>query len=177
MNPKLQRQFDLLEEARADIVRKVSNVSESTYATSKGDKWSIAQILIHIVISERLAVLYMRKKSLGVQTLKDSGLIEPVKLMLLKVSQRLPLKYKVPTSIREKTPVAPPKDELFKIWEEERAKLKTFLSSIEEQHVNKMIFKHPIAGMFNAAQGVAFLREHLLHHKPQIVKLLSRSAE
>jgi hypothetical protein len=173
VNPKLQHEFDRLEQARAEIVNKLTNVNESSFAASTGEKWSVGEILIHIIISERLAVLYMRKKSLGVQTLKNSGLIEPLKLMLLKVSQRLPLKYKVPTSIRDKTPIPPSKEELLRMWEDERSKLKTFLSSIEETHINKMIFKHPIAGMFNAAQGVAFLREHLLHHKPQMVKLLA----
>jgi hypothetical protein len=63
------------------------------------------------------------------------------------------------------------------MWEEERSKLQMFLTSIDEKHINKKIFKHPIAGMFNAAQGVAFLREHLIHHRPQIVKLVKSSGK
>lgn len=175
MNSKLQYQFNLLEQTRTEIVDLLSGVDQTSFERNVRDKWSIAQILIHVITSERLAVLYMRKKSLGVDSLKNSGVIEQIKLLLLRISQRLPLKYKVPTSIRDKTPVAPTKDELLAMWETERAKLKTFLSSIDDKHVSKMIFKHPIAGMLNAAQGVAFLREHLIHHRPQIVKLISRS--
>lgn len=171
MNLKLQHQFNRLESTRAEIIALLANIAEPSFHKSENGKWSIAEILMHIITSERLAVLYMRKKSLGVDTLKDSGLIEPLKVLVLQVSQRLPLKYKVPTSIGEKTPIAPPKDELLKIWEDERAKLKQFLSGIEDKHVRKLIFKHPIAGMLNAVQGVIFLREHLVHHKPQIVRL------
>ena len=68
--------------------------------------------------------------------------------------------------------LAPPcKEELLKSWEETRQELKSFLESIEEKNIHKKIFKHPIGGMLNVIQGVAFLREHLLHHKPQIIKL------
>jgi uncharacterized damage-inducible protein DinB len=175
VNSKLQQQFNLLEQTRTEIVNLLSGVDQSSFERSVHGKWSIAQILMHVITSERLAVLYMRKKSLGVQTLKNSGILEPLKLLLLQVSQRLPIKYKVPTSIRDKTPLPPPKEELLKVWEEERAKLDRFLSSIDDKHVSRMIFKHPLVGMFNAAQGVAFLREHLMHHRPQIVKLISAS--
>lgn len=175
VNSKLQHQFNLLEQTRTEIVNLLSDVDQASFERSMRGKWSIAQILIHVITSERLAVLYMRKKSLGVDALKDSGIIEPLKLLVLQVSQRVPLKYKVPTSIRDKTPVPPSKEEMLKMWEEERAKLSKFLSSIDDKDVRKMIFKHPIAGMLNAAQGVAFLREHLIHHRPQIVKLISTS--
>lgn len=172
MNSKLQRQFNRLESTREKIIQLLAPVDEGSFHRSENGKWSIAEILMHVITSERLALLYMRKKSLGVDALKNSGIIQPVKVLLLQMSQRLPLKYKVPPPIKEKTPVAPSKVELIKMWEEERAKLKQFLAGIEEKNVNKMIFKHPIAGMLNAAQGVIFLREHLLHHKPQIVRLM-----
>lgn len=171
MNYKLRVQFDRLEKARHDVIKLISPIDETDFMKEKGNKWSLGQILIHIVTSEKLALQYMRKKSLGVDSLKDSGFFEPMKLMILKFSQRLPIKYKVPKAIREKTPQPVPKAELIRLWGESRSELRKFLESIEDKNVNKKIFKHPIAGMFNASQGIAFLREHLLHHKPQILRL------
>ena len=171
MNSKLRVQFDRLEKARHDVITHISHIDEMCFRKSNGNKWSVGQILIHIVTSEKLALQYMRKKSLGVDALKNSGIVEPIKLTILKVSQRLPIKYKAPKGIREMTPEAISKQELITLWDQSRLELKTFLESIEEKHINKKIFKHPIAGMFNASQGVAFLREHLLHHKPQILRL------
>lgn len=173
MNSKLQHQLDLLEKLRIDITELVSHIDEADFNRSTGGKWSIGQILIHVVTSENLALHYMRKKSLGIDKLQNAGFIEPIKLTLLKISQRLPIKYKVPKGIHEKTPQAPSKEELFRTWKQGRADLTMFLGSIEEKNINKKIFKHPIAGMFNATQGIAFLREHLLHHRPQIVRLVS----
>jgi hypothetical protein len=171
MNSNLQQQFIRLENSKADITKLVSYIDEENFRLGIGNKWSPGQILIHLVTSEKLALQYMQKKSLGVASLNNSGFIEPVKLALLKISQRLPIRYKVPKIIHEKTPTPPSKEELLRAWDQSRSELKTFLDSIDEKNINKKIFKHPIAGMFNVIQGVAFLREHLLHHKPQIVKL------
>jgi uncharacterized damage-inducible protein DinB len=174
MNPKLQQQFDLLEQSRKEILQQVSRVDTSAFKASLNNKWSLGEVLIHIITSEKLALQYMQKKSLGVDSLANAGFLEPLKLLLLRASQRLPLKYKVPKVIKEKTPEAPGKEELLKHWEENRNELKAFLSKIDDKHLDKKIFKHPIAGMFNAAQGVAFLREHLIHHKPQIQRLVNK---
>ena len=174
MNSILERQFSLLQQSKDNILALISPIDESEFHKNTPGSWSIGQILVHLVTSERLALEYMKKKSLGVDTLEKSGFIESVKLAILKISQRLPIKYKVPKTIRERTPEPPRKDELLLLWQNERQQLKMFLESIPHQHVNKKIFKHPIAGMFNASQGVAFLREHLLHHRPQIVRLVSR---
>ncbi len=173
MNPALQKQFDRLEYVRKEIVSHISALQDHEYHGRTGQKWSIAQILTHILTSEKLALQYMKKKSLGIGNVGNTGPLERAKLVLLKISQRLPIKYKAPKGIQEKTPEALGKHELLKAWEEERENLSTFLNSISSGNEKRKIFKHPIAGMFNAAQGVAFLREHLLHHKPQIKRLIS----
>lgn len=171
MNNLLQNEWDKLERVRLSILDSISAVDEQSFQKSVRGKWSIGQILIHVVTSERLALQYMRKKSLGIDSLENSGFVEPIKLTILKISQRLPIKYKAPKGILEMTPKAISKEHLIALWDQSRSELKTFLHSIEDKNVNKKIFKHPIAGMFNASQGVAFLREHLLHHKPQILRL------
>ena len=171
MNNSLLREWNKLEHLRLAIIALVVDLDQRNFQTSSGGKWSLGQILIHIVTSEKLALHYMRKKSLGINAVQNSGFIEPIKLTVLRISQRLPIKYNVPKSIHEKTPAPPCKEELLKSWEETRQELKSFLESIEEKNIHKKIFKHPIVGMLNVIQGVAFLREHLLHHKPQIIKL------
>jgi hypothetical protein len=173
MNSQLLHGFNLLEKSKADILKLLSPVDEGKFNKGRENKWSLGQILIHIITSEKLALQYMRKKSLGIDALEDSGFIEPLKLALLKISQRLPIKYKAPEGIREKTPEPASKEELFQAWTNARSELKEFLESIHEKNINRKIFKHPIAGMFNVIQGIAFLREHLLHHKPQFLKLVS----
>jgi uncharacterized damage-inducible protein DinB len=174
MNPKVQYRFTQLENAKAQITGMVAGLSQRDLEMSFGGKWSVAQILIHIITSEKLALQYMQKKSLGIDQLKNSGPVEAIKLVLLTISQRIPVKYKAPKPIREKTPDAPAKELLFKLWDGERENLRLFLERIDSKHIQKMIFKHPVAGMLDTSQGLAFLREHIIHHKPQIAALLTR---
>lgn len=168
MHESFAKAFDKLEKTKSEVLVKVSALSETDYYKRIDNRWSVAQILTHILTSEQLALSYMRKKYLGVDQLKNSAWMEPSKLLLLQASQRLPIKYKAPKGIAEKTPEPLSFHELSTQWSTLRTDLSTFLHSIPDEHIRKMIFKHPIAGMFNATQGVTFLREHLMHHIPQI---------
>jgi uncharacterized damage-inducible protein DinB len=172
MNAELLRIIEKLEKDKELIFTHVARLSPDQYHHKPNEKWSVGQILTHLLTSERLALLYMRKKSLGIANLNNSGWMEPVKLILLQLSQRLPLRYKAPKPIVDHTPEALDFDDLKKQWGASRSELRTFLETIDEQNVRKLIFKHPIAGRFNAMQGVTFLHEHMLHHLPQIKRLL-----
>lgn len=172
MHKRFDDAFSKLEKTKAEIMIVVSKLTEEDYRKNRNNKWSIAQILTHILTSEELALSYMKKKYLGVDHLRNASWVEPSKLLLLQLSQRLPIRYKAPESIVEKTPAPLSFNELSERWSASRANLKNFLSAIPDAHVRKMIFKHPIAGMFDAVRGVMFLREHLLHHIPQIKRNL-----
>jgi hypothetical protein len=172
VNRKLQYHFNRLEAIKEEALALSESLSAVDLEFSPNGKWSAGQILTHILTSERLALQYMKKKLLGVNELSNAGFIQPIKLVVLKISQRLPVKYKVPEGIRINTPAFAGKEQLLKSWDEERRHLHTFLSAIKEENTDKLIFKHPIAGMFSAAQGLEFLREHIIHHMPQIARIV-----
>ena len=174
MHPKLQQIFDELEADRKEWLEKVSSLSDEQFNTSPAPgKWSIGYILTHIMTAERLSLLYMRKKSLGINELDDSGVVESLKSLFLKASQRIPaLKFKAPTVVVEKTPESLSFAELSRQWASSRDNLKAFLSGIEYKHIRKKIYKHAIVGRLDAVQGLKFLREHFHHHLPQIKRLL-----
>jgi hypothetical protein len=172
MNAALISVFKKLEEGREQLLISIAHLSPDQYQRSVDGKWSVSQILTHLLTSERIALVYMKKKSLGVAMLRNSGWLEAVKLLLLQASQRLPVRYKAPQPIVDQTPSALTFSELKNQWRTCRMELKNFLETIDEQNVRKMIFKHPVAGRFNALQGMTFLHEHMLHHLPQIKRLL-----
>ena len=174
MHPKLQKIFDELEADRSAWLDKVSILSDEQFNASPAPgKWSIGYILSHIMTAERLSLLYMKKKSLGMDVLDNSGIVEHVKFIFLKVSQRIPsVKFKAPHVVVEKTPEALSFQELSDQWTASRENLKIFLNSIDDKNIRKKIYKHIIVGQLDVVQGLKFLREHFHHHLPQIKRLL-----
>ena len=176
MNHQLEKVFNALETERMKIEKQFSTISDERWNFSpQPGKWSIAQILTHLVTSEQLSLGYMKKKTQGIDQAGESGLWESVKLIILIISQRLPmLKFKAPRVVVDKTPPALNKQALFAAWEKSRNELSNFLQGISAEHVRKLLFKHPVAGRMDARQALVFFREHIRHHRPQLMRLLHK---
>ena len=173
MNPKLRHHYHQLQQETLSLLKDVSTLSSASYHYSPGEgKWSISQILTHVLTAEGLSLNYIRKKSLGIKTLKNTGLAEEVKFWILRISQRIPLRYKAPGIVVQNTPAALSYGELVRQWELLREEMQIFLSAIDDQDVQKKVYKHPVVGMLNVMHGVQFLREHIIHHRPQIAGII-----
>ena len=170
MHKQLSEVLEKLDRDTQHVIAILQQVPADVLHHSDGNNWSALQIATHIATAERTSLQYMQKKYLGVNQLANTGLTEAVKLLLLKLSQRLPIRYKAPVHVVERTPAMESLQALTAYWMETRDTLRNFLSDIPEVQIRKKIYKHPIAGYLNVVQGVAFLREHLLHHLPQIEK-------
>jgi uncharacterized damage-inducible protein DinB len=177
MHDRLQELFDRLQQQKISLINEAMGASEAKYFYTPGNgKWSIAQILTHLMIAEQISVRYMQKKSLGIKTLNNSGVIDNVKFSLLKISQRLPLKYKAPKVLIENTPEPLNIDELKKQWETSRIELSNFLQTIDKKDIRKKIYKHAILGRLDVVHALKFFEEHGIHHRPQIQRLLQLNA-
>jgi hypothetical protein len=173
MNKYFYDYFNTIQHEKDALLKNVSNFPpEKLNYSARPGKWSVAQILTHLVTSEKLTVGYMKKKVQAADQLKNSGLSESLRLWVLILSQRVPLKYKAPKVILANTPEAPSLEELIRQWDDVRTQLAEFLGSIDSKDVRKVIFKHPLAGRFDARQALIFMREHIRHHKPQIDRIL-----
>lgn len=172
MNSKLQHLFDSLETDRINLMSALKTLSPDKLQRAPEGKWSIHQILAHIIAAEKLSVMYLNKKILGIKEVEDTGLLEEIKMVLLQISQRLPLKFKAPRVVVENTHAYASMEELTKDWGKTRVELKTLLEKFEDTHIRKKIYKHIRAGRLNIQHALMFLREHIIHHTPQIKKLL-----
>ncbi len=174
MHPSFQKIFSEIELQRKKTLDMVRTLSAQQFSQPPSPgKWSVAQILSHLIGGEKLSLLYFQKKIQGVETLVDTGLWEEVKMMLLIISQRLPgLKFKVPKKIVENTISMVDLTSIEKEWETVRTDLKSFLEKVPHQYTRRKLFKHPRAGYLNIRHALIFFREHVIHHTPQIKKLL-----
>jgi hypothetical protein len=172
LNIRLKREFELLEKETQDLLNKLNALRAVEWNNVSGiERWSIGQILTHLLTAEILSLNYMKKKSLGVEKLKNSGWVESIKILLLKISQRLPIKYKAPAHVIANTLQALSFNELKEQWRMAREDLKKFLEGIDDRNIRKKIYKHPVVGYLDVVQAIMFTREHFHHHLPQIRKI------
>ncbi len=172
MNPQLELLFNRLEADRDKLFTKIGKLPVEQFNHSEPGKWSIHQIMAHLVTAEKLSLQYLNKKILGIQETGNSGIIEEIKMVALKISQRLPFKFKAPKKVVEFTPAYPNLEALNEEWNLVRKELKSFLEKIKDDQVNKKIYRHVFAGMLNTKQALIFFREHFIHHLPQINRLI-----
>jgi uncharacterized damage-inducible protein DinB len=175
MNPSFQNLFEDLEDQRVKILESVRQLTpEQLNRSVSPGKWSVAQILSHIITAERMSLKYVEKKMQGIHDVADSGWWEELKLFALKVSQRLPgIKFKAPKRVLENTSFYGDHDTIHKEWDRVRSDFKMLLSNITSEQAKKLVYRHPIAGYLNVRQCLVFFREHIIHHTPQIKKLIN----
>lgn len=173
MSPHLQSLIDQLESQREGILEDIRGfTTEKLTRTPSPGKWSIAEILSHIITAERMSLLYMQKKIQGISETKDSGLMEEAKMVVLKISQRLPgLKFKAPKRVIENTAQYAELSTIIAAWTQVRQELRLLLDQIPDSLLRRLVYKHPLAGYLNVKQALQFFYEHVYHHTPQLKKL------
>src|SRR4051794_20382150 len=105
MNNRLQNLFDKIENQKQDVFEMIADLSAAQInGKPSSGKWSISQIISHLIIAEKLSVNYIQKKIQGVDNAKDSGLVEELKMLVLKISQRIEgIKFKAPKYVVDNT--------------------------------------------------------------------------
>jgi uncharacterized damage-inducible protein DinB len=173
VNAQLRQIFARLQNDTNSLLKQVMSVSSATYYHKPSQtKWSVAEILTHLLTSEKMSLRYLQKKSLGVAAEKNTGFTENARFVLLMISQYLPLRYRAPKKLLENTPLPLPYGELVRQWDLTREELRVFLEQLDEAHLQKRIFRHPRVGMLNIGQTLRFMRAHVHHHQPQIEDIL-----
>ncbi len=172
MDSKLASVFERAEARRKELLSMVSVLPDKTFYYAPAQKWSISQILVHLILAEELSLQYIRKKSLGIEQAGNTNILHDLKYQALRISQRLPLKYKAPRVLGESAPSTLPLEQIVGKWDHMRSELRKYLEAMESRHVKRKIYKHAVAGRLNILHAVDFFNEHLNHHLPQIRRLI-----
>jgi len=168
MNSRLQSLFDSIENQRQSLVSSLKNLPSEKLNKHAPNKWSINQIIAHLISAEQLSVNYINKKMLGIDQTTDTGFYEELKMLMLQISQRLPFKYKAPKKVIENTVHESDISRLIEQWDLVRAELKSLLGKIEDHQIKRGIYRHVRVGLINIQHALKFFGEHVTHHTPQI---------
>jgi len=139
---------------------------------SQPGRWSINQIIAHLIAGEKLSVAYLQKKILAINEVDNTGIFEEIKMIGLIISQRLPLKFRAPRVVVENTTQTSDLSLLVKEWDSVREELRQLLEKVNDDQINRRIYKHVRAGKLNIQHALIFFREHIIHHYPQLKRLM-----
>ena len=170
MNPLLQKRFDALETSRHSLCTILDslNVEEIRFQPQDG-KWSIVEVLQHVIWAEEGAYRYMMKKNQA-ESLPKAGIGASLRALTLKIALKLPIKYQAPEQAATPDPAAA-YAEIKSKWEDARKNLQAFLDALPPERLDVVIFRHPFAGYFNIHHTLTFFEEHFQHHLLQIERI------
>ncbi|MCG2588534.1 DinB family protein [Rhodohalobacter sulfatireducens] len=165
---KLVDHLDRIESDRKKLFAELDDLSqEKLHFRRSPDKWTILQILDHLMTSEKLSLVYIKRKTSSGNSIERSGFLSRFRIFTLKLAFFLPFKYKAP-KISDSTGKNPNYKELKMEWQGVRSEMKELIRKLDENTLKGQIFKHPILGMLNMKQTLQFFDIHFNHHKKQI---------
>jgi len=172
MNNTLAKQLELLEAQRSELLTSLRSLPADRLNHHSEGRWSINQIIAHLIAAEKLSIAYLQKKILAIHEVDNTGIYEEIKMIGLIISQRLPLKFRAPRVVVENTIQTTDISQLEKEWASSREELRQLLEKVTDDQIKRRIYKHVRAGKLNIQHALIFFREHIIHHQPQIKRLM-----
>jgi hypothetical protein len=174
MKEKVENIFNQLEQSKDSLMTRLDEIDSVLLQKKTSDEnWSIVQIISHLEKIESGTLKYIEKK-IGVDSpLKVSGLIVSKKGLILRLSQKLPLKYKTNPGLEEDSNSVNYQYVKAK-WTETREKMKVMLNRLSEEQLNTPVYKNYAVGYISIAEQMKFLLVHLQRHIKQIDKTFKK---
>jgi len=166
---ELQSRFDQLEDRRRSLISVIESLKDDQITRKPDqDRWSLLQVIQHIILGERGARLSERE-------LRDNpirGQLKPGKL--IEVVRDI-LDRDVPVGVPDPS-LEPdgntPFPDLLEQWDKERQLLGDLLDTVNPETRETVMFSHPAAGPMPAQELLDLALSHFDYHQRQIEGLL-----
>lgn len=171
MNEDLIARIDDLEDLRKEIVSQYDSYTtdQLTFKPDPGH-WNLLQVLDHIVTSEKMSAIYIKRQLNGKKYPPPPGLKSRYRYALLKLALKLPFRYKAP-SIVDSTGKTPDLHILQDSWKTIRGEIRSIVENTDEELLELGVYEHPRAGLLDMEQALHFLDMHIRHHQKQMERI------
>jgi hypothetical protein len=133
------------------------------------DEWSLAQVIEHLVITEKALMLAMMRAKTPMPE-RDSATVATLEKYAEVLKEGT--KYDVPNSAVLPSDM-PDLLATLADWQALRTKLFDLFESPKFPGADILVFAHPIGGPMNALETVTFLDFHLAYHQIRVESLLA----
>jgi uncharacterized damage-inducible protein DinB len=171
---QLLRRFAKAEVERRALLDTLEHIPTSVLERQPGPgAWSVAQIIAHLALAEARSLDYLEHKlRSGDHAPADAS--AGLRVVALRAALRLPLRFKAPAVVATLPPCS--FSEARRAWDEVRSRMAAAYAALPPEVATHGLFKHPTAGRFDTVQGMAFMRDHVQHHRAQIFRTIRQVA-
>ena len=163
---RLLARLERMDVDRLLLLKRLDGIPSEKLAERPGPgKWSVAQVMMHLVVAEESALAYLKKK-LEYGGHRRTGLFAGLRLSLLELAIKLPFRYKAPAIVADIPECSC--EEANERWAAVRGEMRRTYTELDEAVIDHELFKHPMVGRFELLLGIHFMHTHMTRHLGQI---------
>jgi hypothetical protein len=173
MLAKIQEKFESLTQKLEELLQHLNSLSSEVQSFKAGpDKWSIVEVVEHLVIAED-DLLTQLSTNVPASTLDPKSRTPEKHQTVIKVMER-----DIPVDVPDKR--AEPQgrltlDELLNQWDDIRKKLQGLLAEINAENKDDLVYRHPYGGPLDIAETLHFIDVHFDNHMRHIDRILMQT--
>ncbi len=173
MNAQIEKQFNQIEVQRKDLFNELKGYSDELLNKKPApEKWSVAEVIAHLITAEEMSLKYLQKKTQDTSTAKPENFNSKWRWLLVQIVFNFNLKFKAPAIVEPKLGYQSLAD-LEKKWTDVRSQIAAILHKLSDKEINTELWKHAVAGKLNLYHMVEFFGVHSSRHKKQIERTLA----
>lgn len=171
LNDQVVAQWSATQMQKASLLAFLESWSEDQLRFAPEGEWNSLQIIEHIMLSEAGTLSYLLKKTRADPAeLPGTDEEQLEKGRELNSALKSESKFKAPPILGD-----PGEGRSLEVlaaeWSRLRMKWRAFLEELDPAFQQKQVFRHPYAGPLNLEQAMAFIANHILHHRYQLERL------
>lgn len=175
LNDDIHAQWSAMEMQKASFLAFIETWSEDELRFAPEGQWNSLQILEHLMLSEAGTLSYLLKKTqASPEELPDSDAEQDKNGTALNTALKSQAKFKAPPILGDPG-AGRSLDVLAAEWLRLRKKWREFLEQLDPAYQHRQVFRHPMVGPLNLEQTLAFIGNHILHHRYQLERLKEES--
>jgi len=171
MHDQLERDLEAIDTSRCALLDELGILDGGTLAARPlPGKWSILEIVEHLVLAEREVLQKLPRPSELVELRRGFRTHFTYPMVMLVLRWGIPVKAPSAGMIPMGTSSLP---QLRGQWDESQRWLRAYVAGLDRHGIGRAVFQHPVAGPLTVQQAVHMSQLHILAHTRQIRRLLS----
>ena len=172
MLANIREKFEGLTKKRAELLQHLDSLSGEVLSFKAGpDKWSIVEVVDHLVIAEE-DLLMQLSTNVPASTLDPKSRTPDKHQTVIKVMER-----DIPVDVPDESMEPQGRltlDELLHQWDDIRNKLQVLLAQIMSENKDDPVYRHPYGGPLSISETMHFFEVHFDNHMRHIDRILAQ---